>query len=138
MRTPVKLSDLIDALGLEATSARSELQKEVTGGYAGDLLSDVIANGREGNVWVTLQAHQNIVAVAVMKDLAGIILVGGRNPEGDTLERAEAENVPIMVSKLPTFELIGRLYGLGLKGTSVESATGSEEKSTDKPVSDTE
>jgi len=52
-----------------------------------------------------------------MKDFAGIILVNGREPENDTVEKAKAEDIPIMVTELPTFELVGRLYGLGITGT---------------------
>jgi len=92
------------------------LDREITRGYASDLLSDVLANSGEGDLWVTLQIHQNIVAVASMKDLAGIILVNGREPEEETLEKAEAENIVIMVTEMPTFELIGRLYELGISG----------------------
>jgi hypothetical protein len=90
------------------------------------LLSDVIGNSREGNVWVTLQIHQNIVAVASMKDLAGIILVNAREPEEDTVQKAETESIPLMVSKLPTFELVGRLYGLGIRGAGAENTAESE------------
>jgi len=79
--------------------------------------SYVLANSKEGNLWITLQIHQNIVGVASMKDLAGIILVNSREPESETLEKAEAEKVPIMVSEMPTFELIGMLYSLGVVGT---------------------
>jgi len=113
----VKLIELIQELSLDVRSAKGSLQREVTGGYASDLLSDVIAHGEEGNLWITLQLHQNIVAVASMKDLAGIVLVNGREPEQETIEKAEAENVPIMVTEMPTFELVGRLYALGVAGT---------------------
>ena len=116
------LADLVEKLDLEVRSARGNLDNEVAGGYASDLLSDVIANSREGDVWVTMQIHQNVVAVASMKDLAGIILVGGREPEEDTLQKAETESIPIMVSKRPTFELVGILYGLGVRGARAESA----------------
>ena len=117
----MKLAELVDILDLEVRSARDRLDVEVTGGYASDLLSDVIGNSREGNVWVTLQIHQNIVAVANMKDLAGIILVSDREPEEDTLEKAEKERIPVMVSKLSAFELVGRLYGLGIRAAEVEN-----------------
>jgi serine kinase of HPr protein (carbohydrate metabolism regulator) len=112
----IVLADLVEKLGLEVRSARGRLDAEVTGGYASDLLSDVMAHSREGNVWITLQVHQNVVAVACMKDLAGIILVSGREPQEETLETAEAENIPVMVSKLPAFELVGRVYNLGIRG----------------------
>ena len=112
----MKLTELVENLHLSVKSAKEDLAREISGGYASDLLSDVLGNGQPGNVWVTLQIHQNIVAVASMKDFAGIILVNSREPEADTVEKAEAENVVIMVSELPTFELVGRLYGLGITG----------------------
>ncbi|MHC4478594.1 MAG: DRTGG domain-containing protein [Planctomycetota bacterium] len=112
----MKLTELVEKLDLGVRSAKGNLEREVTGGYASDLLSDVLAHGKEGDLWVTLQIHQNIVAVASMKDLAGIVLVNGREPEQETIEKAEAENVAIMVTDMPTFELVGRLYGMGVAG----------------------
>ena len=112
----MKLTELIEKLNLDVKSAKWHLEREVTGGYASDLLSDVLAHGKEGDLWVTLQVHQNIVAVASMKDLAGIVLVTGREPEQETVEKAEAENIAIMVTEMPTFELVGRLYSMGITG----------------------
>ena len=113
----MRLTELIQKLNLSVRSAKSHLDREVTGGYASDLLSDVLANSEEGNLWITLQIHQNIVGVASMKDLAGIILINNREPEPETLEKAEAEGLPIMVTEMPTFELVGKLYSLGIVGT---------------------
>jgi len=112
----VKLRELVEKLGLQVRAAKENLDREVTGGYSSDLLSDVLANSRQGNVWITLQIHQNIVAVASMKEIIGIILVNGREPEQETIEKAETEDIPIMVTDLTAFELIGRLYGLGVAG----------------------
>ncbi len=112
----MKLAELVEELDLVVRAAEDKLDREVTGGYASDLLSDVLANSKEGNVWVTLQIHQNIVAVASMKGLAGIVLVNGRVPEQETVEKAQAEQIPLMVSGLPSFELVGRMYKLGVPG----------------------
>ena len=112
----MKLKELAEQLNLDVRSAKNSLEREVSGGYASDLLSDVLGNSQEGNVWITLQIHQNIVAVASMKDLAGIILVNKREPEQETIEKAEEEDIVIMVSELPAFELVGRLYKLGISG----------------------
>ena len=112
----MNLKDIVHNLGLSVRAGESALTNEVRGGYAGDLLSDVLAHGRPGDLWVTLQTHPNTVAVASMNALAGIILVNGREPEAETLQKAQAENVVLLVSTLPTFELVGRLYGLGLSG----------------------
>lgn len=112
----MRLAELVKELNLGVKSAPGNLSREVAGGYASDLLSDVLAHSKEGDLWVTLQIHPNIVAVASMKDLAGIVLVNGREPEAETVKKAEEEHMPILVSHLPTFELVGRLYGLGVPG----------------------
>jgi hypothetical protein len=108
----MKLSDVVDRLHLSVQCGADRLDQEVTGGYAGDLLSDVIANSKPGNVWITMQVHTNIVAVAVLKELAGIIIVQGRHPAEDTVKRAREEKVAIAVSDVPAFETAGRLYAL--------------------------
>jgi predicted transcriptional regulator len=110
----VKVSDLVKSFELKIRAGKDRLHEEVTGGYASDLLSDVIAHSRKGNIWVTIQTHPNIVAVATMKELAGIILTGGREPDSDTLQKAEEEGIPILVSPLFTFELVGKLYQMGI------------------------
>lgn len=112
----VSLRDIVDQFDLEVLSGGDRLDRQVRHGYASDLMSDVIAGAQAGDVWVTLQTHVNVAAVAVMKQLAGVILIGGRRPEEQTLAKAKDEGIPLMVSSLPAFELIGRLYGLGISG----------------------
>jgi hypothetical protein len=99
-------------LNLKAVSAADKMNNTVTGGYTGDLLSDVMANSHEGDIWITRQVHQNIVAIATLKEHAGIILVNSCEPTKDTLEKAIQENVPILISDLPAFELTGKIYRL--------------------------
>lgn len=111
----MKISEIVKGLSLEVKSADVNLEKEVTGGYASDLLSDVIANCKEGNIWITLQTHQNIIAVAVLRELSGIILVNGKSPDADTIKKANEEGIPLMASSLPAFEIVGRLYNIGIR-----------------------
>jgi ribosomal protein S2 len=75
-----------------------------------------MANSEKDNVWITLQIHQNIVGVASLKELAAIITVNGREPEEEALKKARQENIPILVTELPAFEIVGRLYQLGIRG----------------------
>ncbi len=113
----MNVSDLIERAELAVKTGGGGLDAEVTGGYASDLLSAVMANALEGNVWVTWHAHPNIVAVALLVKLSAIILVAGRQPEDETAEKAEQEGMPILVSSLPAFELVGRLHAMGVAGT---------------------
>ena len=108
----MKTEKIVEALEWDVKCGKDYLGREVTGGYTGDLLSDVMGNAREGYIWITRQVHQNIVAVASLKELAGIILINSCQPAPDTLEKAEAEKIPIMVSDLPAFEISGKIYNL--------------------------
>ncbi len=110
------IRDIQESLGLLLCSPGESLDREVTGGYAGDLLSDVMAHSRPGQVWVTIQVHVNVVAVASLKEHAAIIMVNGRKPAPDTLERASGEKITILSSTLTAFELIGRLHEIGVGG----------------------
>ena len=65
------VQDLVADLGLQVHAA-GRMEREVTGGYTSDLLSCVMAGAKAGNVWITLQAHPNVVAVASLLDLAAV------------------------------------------------------------------
>ena len=108
----MKVKEIVDSLELKALSGQESLDVPVTGGYTSDLLSDVIANSKTGQLWITLQTHQNIVAVAKLKDLAGIIIVNNREQDEDTLRKAEEEGVPILGCEAMAFEVSGKLYAL--------------------------
>ena len=110
----IKLNDIVQKLNLKVVSGN--LEREISAGYCSDLLSDVIANAQKDNIWITLQTHVNIVAVANLQDLAGIILVNGRVPEEATLKKAKQENITLMLTELQTFEIVGKLYELGIHG----------------------
>lgn len=106
------LKTIINELGLEVKTDSGNITNEVTGAYVSDLLSDVIANSEAGNIWITLQLHPNIIAVATLKELAGIILVNNRQPEQETLKKAQEEQIPLMTTELSAFQLAGKLYKL--------------------------
>jgi serine kinase of HPr protein (carbohydrate metabolism regulator) len=111
----MKVKDIVEKLNLKVFSGEDALNKEVTGGYSSDLLSDVMGHADEGELWITLQTHKNIMGVASLKDLSGVILVKGFEPDQDTMLLSEKEGVAILGSDMEAFELCGRLYAL-LKG----------------------
>ena len=111
----MKIKDIIRSLNLQVISGEEFLEREISGGYTGDLLSDVLANSKKGNLWITIQIHQNIIAVASSKELSGIIITNGRKPEEETLKSAKAEKIPVILCDLLTYELVGRLYEIGIR-----------------------
>jgi len=88
------------------------IDQEVTGGFTSDLLSDVIANADEGALWITVQRHINIVAVAQLKKVAGIVLAGNAVPDAAVVEKAALEKIFIFQSRDSAFAVSGKLYAL--------------------------
>lgn len=89
---------------------------EINRGYASDLLSDVLGNAPAGGVLITVQVHMNVVAVAVHANLAAVIFALGRKPDETTRQRAAQENIILLSSQEPAFDLAGKLYALGMRG----------------------
>ncbi len=104
------VSELVKKFELKVFSGEEGLENEINGGYVSDLLSDVMGNAAEGEVWITLQTHQNVMAIASLKDLAAVILVKGMEPDEDTMERSNEEGIPVLGTELSTFEMAGQLY----------------------------
>ncbi len=114
----MKLEQIVAELGLtELTPAAGDAaDAEVTRGYASDLLSDVLANAPAGGLLVTLQVHLNVIAVAGHADLAAVVFAGGRRPDDDVVAKAVEEGLALYAVGRDTFEVVGRLYALGLRG----------------------
>jgi hypothetical protein len=113
----MKLSDIVKSCNLHVVCEGDYQKKEVSGGYSGDLLSDVMANSKKDDIWITLQIHPNIVAVAMLKELAAIVIINKRKPEAETIKKAEKEGLPILTSDMSAFELAGQLYTMGIHGS---------------------
>ena len=108
----MKVEDVVKQLSLTVCCGKQGLEREVTGGYISDLLSDVMGNAKEGQIWITLQTHKNIMAIASLKEVAAIILVKSRQPDKDTTETSNIEQIPILSTPLDTFEIAGKLHKL--------------------------
>lgn len=107
----MKVSDLVRELNLTVFCGEAGLDAEISGGYTSDLLSDVMGHIDEGMLWVTMQTHQNIVAVATLKDVAAVLIVNGASPDEETLEKGK-EDVPLLGTPLSAFEVTGKIYSL--------------------------
>ena len=106
----MKVSELVEKFHLKVFSGDVGLDKNISGGYVSDLLSDVMGNAAEGEIWITLQTHQNVMAIASLKDLAAVILVKGLVPDEDTIDSSNEEGIPLLGTDVETFEMAGMLY----------------------------
>jgi hypothetical protein len=111
------LRQIVDVLGLRVAAGANSLGNEVTAGYASDLLSCVMGHARKGSVWVTLQSHINVVAVASVAELSGIIVTEGAAPDAATIAKADDEGIPLLLTPKSTFAVVADLVGLGVHGT---------------------
>ena len=113
----MKVKQFVDRFNLHVAAGKDALDRQIAGGYCGDLLSDVMANAPTGCIWLTVQTHQNIVNVAVLHEMAAIVLTGGQNPDQETVDRANEEEVPLLLSPQSAYDLAGQAFGAGLVNT---------------------
>ena len=110
----MNVKELVNRFNLHVAAGKDNLDRPIQGGYCGDLLSDVMANAPTGCIWLTVQTHQNIVPVAVLHDMAAIVLTGGHDPDPETVEKANEEGIPILMWPGSAFNLAGQVCSAGV------------------------
>ncbi len=75
----MKLQELAEKLELKGVT--KVFERDVTGVYISDMVSDVIANAKAGNLLVTVQIHNNVIAAANLVDICGIIVTQGKTAD---------------------------------------------------------
>ena len=114
----MKLNDIALKLGL--TNLTPEIQTDdsinVSAGHASDLLSDVLANAPSGSILVTIQVHMNVIAVALHAGVVAVIFASGMTPDEAVRKKATEERLSLFSSTESTFDIVGQLYALGLRG----------------------
>ncbi|HAJ93727.1 MAG TPA: serine kinase [Synergistaceae bacterium] len=111
----MKIKDLCEKLNADV-HATGDPERDVTKAAAGDLLSFIIGTVSEGSAWITIQAHLNVAAVAVLKDIPVIILASGRKAPPDLIERCRTENICVASVSESIFGTCKRLSDLGING----------------------
>ena len=109
----MNIKDLAEKLQLKALNAMAD--RPVTGVYISDMVSDVIANAKPGNVLVTVQVHNNVIAAANLVDVAAIILTRGRKPADDMVALAEKAGIPVLLTDLNSWQVASMLFEAGLR-----------------------
>jgi hypothetical protein len=87
----------------------------VSGVDSCDLLSWVMAKGKKGNLWITVQTHTNSVAVASLLEMSGIIIPDGIEVEPETIEKANDENIAVLSTDMSPYQIFKCLYEMGIE-----------------------
>lgn len=104
------VQNLIEELSLEVIcGGEFAAEKEIRGGYCGDLLSWVMSRASEGDCWMTVMGNVNSVGVAVLADVACILLTEKATFDDDALTRAKQNGVIVLRSDKSAFELAARI-----------------------------
>ena len=104
----MKVSQAVDILNLNAITLPSP-DRDIEGGYTGDLLSWVMGRVRENYAWVTIMSNLNIVAVASLADVACIILAEGVTLDDDVIHTALSKGINILSSDQSAYEICAKL-----------------------------
>ena len=112
----MNLEEIIHKLNLSVlTTPKDFASIQPTGGYCSDLLSCVMAGAKAADLWVTLQAHINIVAVAALTDCAAIIITEGAAPDPEVVAKANAQGVTLLGTSLDNYQMVCQLSDLGIR-----------------------
>ena len=105
------IREVANALGAKVIQDEFE-DTDLSGAYTSDLLSDVIANAKDGGALITIQAHKNTVAVATLVNISVIIICNSRPIPDDMIAAAKEEGIAIVLTKENQYKVSGKLYGL--------------------------
>lgn len=115
MYPPITIRHIAEALSLRVLCAPHNLDREVRGGYASDMLSCVMAGAQKDNVWVTLLTHLNVIAVAVLLEIPVVIITENSTVDATVIQKAEEEDVVLLHSTEDSYRVVGKLYELGIR-----------------------
>ena len=115
------IQELIALTGAKDMTPEAAKDTKVTCGYTCDLLSWVMAHGRAGMAWITVQTHMNVIAVASLMEMAAVIIPEGIEMEEPSVEKAKEEGITVLESPLTAYEICARLAETGLPGTPREA-----------------
>jgi hypothetical protein len=109
----MKIKEIADKL--ELTSVTPVFDKEVSGVYISDMVSDVIANAKAGHILVTMQVHGNVVAAANLVDVCAIIIAQGKKLPEDVATMAAKAEISVFTTDMNRWQVATRLYEAGIR-----------------------
>lgn len=108
----MNVKQFCDAISGKITAGQKFSEKEITGGYTGDLLSLTISKAKVGDAFITVMNNVNTVAVASLADISCIVLSEGTATTNEMKEKAEMVKIPIIESTKSSFRLCVLLANL--------------------------
>lgn len=109
----MKIQEIVDRLELKSVTKIPD--KDVSGVYISDMVSDIIANAKAGNLLVTIQIHNNVIAAANLVDIPAIIVTQGKVPTDDVVKMAEKAQIGIFSTMLTRWQVATKLYEAGIR-----------------------
>lgn len=97
--------ELMEKLEATCLTPEVDLNREISCGYSCDLLSWVLAHGKAGMAWCTVQTHVNVIAVSVLMEMACVILAEGVEAEEASLKKAMDEEMPVLSTRKTAYEI---------------------------------
>ncbi len=95
---------IAEKLGLIFLCGESLAERPVSGCYCGDLLSWVMSRAQKGDAWLTVMGNINSIGVAVLADIACIILTENAAFDLPALEKARQNEVIVLQTEKNTYE----------------------------------
>ncbi|NLL91529.1 MAG: hypothetical protein GX222_03810 [Ruminococcaceae bacterium] len=100
-------SDLYELGFSEISHSRD---REITGGFCGDLLSWVMGRAKEGDLWFTIMGNINTIAVASLTDVSAVVFCEGVTAAEDVINKAGEEGINLFSTELPVFEAATKFH----------------------------
>lgn len=86
--------------------------REAEGCYCGDLLSWVMSRASENDVWLTVMGNINSIGVAVLADVACIVLTENASLDDDAKKRALENDVIILTTSKNSYQIASEISKL--------------------------
>lgn len=111
------LEQILEVIPLKLVSKAGQEKQPVSAAFVSDILSDVMAKAPRHSIWITNQTHENVIAIAFFKELTAVVFTNGLLPGQESIDKANIKNIALYTVDLNAFDMAGRLYAMGIRGS---------------------
>jgi len=109
----MKVSELKEKINLELINKLYD--KDINGVFISDMVSDIVAGAKPGNLLITIQTHKNLIATANLVDVSAIVFVRGKTPLEDVVNLADRAEITLFKTDLDAWKLAIKLHEIGIE-----------------------